>query len=427
MEGNFGLEKESLRLTPDGQMAHTPHPFTEKCIVTDFCENQIEINTDPHQSLKEVMNEMLMTTRYIQRELKSRNELLWPFSNPALILSEEDIDQATTRKNEADQKYRSYLAMRYGKYKMTFSGIHFNFSFSDQLLQAAFENSPEKDFRLFTDRLYLNLGKKAAEYGWLITALTSASPILDGSYYEKGLKNSTSFSGMASMRNSEFGYWNFFTPVFDYEDTDAYTRSIERYCKSRLIKAPSELYYPIRLKPPGTYTMENLKEKGIQRIELRMIDLNPFEESGLSYYDLQFFHLLLVWLACLPDDPLTDEMQILAAQNFKNAAHFDLKTARISKLRDGEEISIPAFDEALSILNRLENFASEFAPDYFESILIQKKKLLEPLEFRYSWKMRRLFHKNYVREGLKLASERQDFALELETEQDLQTFISDSV
>lgn len=92
---------------------------------------------------------------------------------------------------------------------MTFSGIHYNFSFSNELLQSAFKESHASDYREFVDGIYLKLAKTAALYGWLINALCSASPLLDGSYYEKGLQNSTCFTGMSSLRNSEFGYWNF--------------------------------------------------------------------------------------------------------------------------------------------------------------------------------------------------------------------------
>ena len=47
LKGNFGLEKESLRITGDGSFALSLHPFPDnKNIVYDFCENQTEINTD---------------------------------------------------------------------------------------------------------------------------------------------------------------------------------------------------------------------------------------------------------------------------------------------------------------------------------------------------------------------------------------------
>lgn len=412
MDGGFGLEKEMLRLDHQGHMTHTPHPFTEKSIVTDFCENQVEINTDPHPSIEETYKELVETDSYITKKLAQNNEITWPFSSPSLILSEEDIQPAYTRKSEEAQNYRSYLASRYGKYKMTFSGIHYNFSFSNELLQSAFKESHASDYREFVDGIYLKLAKTAALYGWLINALCSASPLLDGSYYEKGLQNSTCFTGMSSLRNSEFGYWNFFTPVFDYSSIEAYTRSIMDYCQNRLIKAPSELYYPIRLKPPGKYSLDNLRNNGVQRIEFRMIDLNPLAEGGVNLQDLRFIHLFIVWMASRKDFYFSNEMQVLAAQNFKNASHFDLKTSRISGIQNEMEISAPIFQAAWEILEQLEDFARKYSPDYLADVEFQQKKLRDPTHFRYSWIVRRQFSDCYVQKGLQLAIEMQKAAVE---------------
>lgn len=411
MEGQFGLEKEMLRLNLQGQMEHSPHPFTEPSIVTDFCENQIEINTNPHHSIEATYEELLRTDTYISQVLAGQDQLTWPFSSPSLILSEDDITPAYTRKSEYDQQYRSYLASRYGKYKMTFSGIHFNFSFSDELLKEAWRQSEEPDYGEFVNRLYLNLAKQSAVYGWLISALCNASPLLDGSYYEKGLQNSTSFTGMASMRNSEFGYWNFFTPVLDYSSAEAYAASILQYCQNRLIKAPSELYYPIRLKPHGKNSLENLHKEGIEHIEFRMIDLNPLAEGGISLLDLRFIHLFIVYMSCQPDFYFSNEMQVLAAQNFKSASHFDLKTSRISWIENDREISVPVFNAAWDLLFKIRDFAKEFAPEYLNDIDYQIKKLKDPNKYRYSWIVRRLYCDNYVGRGIELAKEKQEQAL----------------
>lgn len=407
-EGLFGLEKESLRIDENGYMALTPHPFTEPEIVTDFCENQIEINTRPFDSVEACWLSMLEITRAIQCELKARNELLWPFSSPAYIRSEEEIPAAWTRKSESDRKYRSYLASRYGKYKMTFSGIHFNFSFSERLLKAACSDRQEPDYRRFVDGFYLDLAAKCACYGWLISVLTNASPIVDGSYYEKGLIDSACFTGMASVRNSELGYWNFFTPIFDYSSIEAYTGTIEDLCRRKMIIAPSELYYPVRLKPNGPYTMEGLREKGVERIELRMLDLNPFEEAGLSLDDARFCHLFLVWLACLPKMEPGSELQILDAQNFKSASHYDLKTARIVGM---DEISVTVWHAAWNQLGRMEDFYKGVKPEVLPLLKKQKDKLRHPNQYRYAWRFRSLFQKDFVPRGLNLARAYQEKAL----------------
>ncbi|MBO6153306.1 MAG: hypothetical protein J6O85_02865, partial [Clostridia bacterium] len=57
LTGHFGLEKESLRVTEDGRMSHTPDPFLDHPNITkDFCENQTEINTPVADSAEEARN-----------------------------------------------------------------------------------------------------------------------------------------------------------------------------------------------------------------------------------------------------------------------------------------------------------------------------------------------------------------------------------
>ena len=70
LKGFIGLEKEALRITPDGMMAHSPDPFkNEKHIVYDFCENQVEINTPAVDSASEAVRLLEEYTGYVQKKL----------------------------------------------------------------------------------------------------------------------------------------------------------------------------------------------------------------------------------------------------------------------------------------------------------------------------------------------------------------------
>lgn len=132
------------------------------------------------------------------------------------------------------------------------------------------------------NHLYLELAKKMALYGWLLVVITAASPILDSSFVEKGIFDRDVFTGMASVRCSEMGYWNDFAPVFDYENIDTYVKSIQKYVDQGILSSPSELYYPIRLKPKGENHLDTLQKSGINHIELRMFDLNPLVKDGVE-------------------------------------------------------------------------------------------------------------------------------------------------
>ena len=409
LEGEFGLEKESLRVDQDGFLAHTEHPFRQddRHIVRDFCENQTEINTPVFKSVHGAVQSLNGYYEEIQRALKMRTprEYLWPFSNPPYIRDEEDVPIADfTGPMEEKTVYRRYLSDRYGRYKMTFSGIHVNFSFDQDLLERDFVLSGESDFRRWKDSLYLTLARRLVAYGWLLVAATAASPLLDGSFVEKGRYDVDEFNGMGSVRCSEMGYWNFFAPVLDYSSVRAYADSIQHYVDEGWIQAPSELYYPIRLKPAGKNSLDNLRNNGINHIELRMFDLNPLVPVGVDERDVEFAHLLMVWLSSTPDQGLTRKDQVQAIQNFKNAAHFDLTTVKIV-LPDGE-IQIVA-EEANRVIRRMREFYQDF-PVHVHDVLDFEAGKFQKMENCYSWQVRQQFSGGYVKKGLDLARKRQD-------------------
>ncbi len=287
---------------------------------------------------------------------------------------------------------------------MTLSGIHFNYSFSDELLQADFAASGETDFAKYKNDLYVSLAEQAAAYGWILTAVTAASPLLDSSFVEKGRFGEDEFNGMASTRCSELGYWNYFSPIFDYSSLRAYADSIQQYVDEGLLAFPTELYYPVRLKPEGKNSLTTLRERGVNHIELRMFDLNPLAPAGLDERDVVFAQLLLVWLASKPHQPLSRKDQVQAVQNFKNAAHYDLKTVKIVA-PDGEVYTVAG--AARKVLDRMRAFYQDFPSEVQTVLDFEDAKLLDP-ENRYSWQIRRQFGGSFVKKGLALAKKRQD-------------------
>lgn len=408
LDGMFGLEKESLRVLEDGTFSHTRQPFEDSdFIVRDFCENQTEINTKVHGTAEAAVQELQEYYRIIQRAIYDLpvREYMWPFSNPPYIRNENDIPVAAFDGQEQFKTvYRDYLSDKYGRYRMTFSGIHVNFSFSEELLQYSFRLDGGNSFQSYKDALYLKLAGSLAVYGWILTAVTAASPLLDSSFVEKGVCGNDVFMGLASVRCSELGYWNDFAPVFDYQSIESYADSIEKYVFQGLLKAPSELYYPVRLKPAGENNLENLRKNGVNHIELRMFDLNPLCEEGLEEKDVLFAQLLMIWLLYRPEEELSVKHQVHAVQNFKNAAHYDLKTVKIS-LPDGKICSVA--QAAINIIDEMKNFFEEIQADVQEILDFQYQKF-EDADNRYAWKIRKQFQGGFVRKGMKLAKKRQE-------------------
>lgn len=411
LKGRFGLEKESLRVTEDGRLAHTRHPFGGHPNITrDFCENQTEINTPVANSAAEAVE--LLKGYYVeaQKTLAAANprEYLWPISNPPFIENEADIPVAIfTGDQSFKTRYRQYLSSRYGRYLMTFSGIHFNYSFNEELLKQDFENSGLTDFQDYKNHFYLELAKKAAAYGWLMVAVTAASPVLDPSFIGPGETGGTLFTGKGSVRCSENGYWNFFTPTFDYRTLESYTDSIEAHVKKGVLAAPSELYFPVRLKPKGDNSLDNLREGGANHIELRMFDLNPLDPVGVDLRDVKFGELFLAFLACTQDFYFPEQDQIQAVQNFKNAAHYDLEHTKIIIL-GGHCCSVA--EAGRIMLHQMKEFYRDFPEDVQEVLRFEELKFTDSAS-RYAVKVRALLGDQYLENGLALAKERQAEAI----------------
>ena len=286
---------------------------------------------------------------------------------------------------------------------MTFSGIHVNYSFSEKLLEADFKYQKEMDYQEYKNKFYLELAQRMAAYGWLLVAVTAASPLLDSSFVEKGIYNQDVFTGMASVRCGEMGYWNEFAPILDYHNISAYADSIRKYVDMGLLKAASELYYPIRLKPAGENNLESLCRNGVNHIELRMFDLNPLASVGVEEMDIIFAQLLMVWLAATPSQPFSEKDQIQAVQNFKNAARYDLKTVNILT-PDGEIYSVA--HAALKVIEMMKEFYSGLSLDVDEVLQFEYEKFTDA-DNRYAWRIRKQFGDGYVKKGLELVKERQ--------------------
>ena len=366
--GTFGLERETLRVTAEGGMAQSPHPFPDDPhIVKDFCENQAEINTGVHDTAQGAIDELSEHSKRLTEELDKRGERLWLYSNPPAVKNEDDIPVAVY---EGDQQgkhsYRLYLAEKYGKYKMTLSGIHVNYSLSEEMLQYSFPHSSRSDFVKFKNHAYLRLAQGLLEYGWLINLLLSASPVCDGSYFIPDRLGETVITDYASIRCGKEGYWNTFTPILFYDDILEYAGSIQRYLNSGTLAGVGELYYPIRLKPKGANRLNNLVQNGINHIELRNIDINPFAESGLDVRDLQFIELLCLWIYANYKDNLSYNDQIRVVENLKNAALYDIDSTTIN----GKETLREA---GLRVLDEIKAFYGET-----ELITYQVQKLTEP-------------------------------------------------
>lgn len=274
--------------------------------------------------------------------LKTGKELMWPFSNPPYVLGEKDIPIASYEGVlRGKELYREYLAGKYGKRKMLFSGIHFNFSFSEKILEEGYRNSTFASLQEYKNQIYLELAKKVTKCSWLIVYLTAASPVMDGSFFHDEDLGKVVLKNLASPRCSKIGYWNDFDPLLDYENLQSYVKSIESYVAQGQLKEAAELYYPVRLKPKGENTLERLKN---------------YAEDG-------------IWI------------------------------------ETGWNSAMPVKQAALHVLASMKRFFQRIGKqELMEIIYFQEQKIFCPNN-RYAVQIKSMFEKDYVKRGIELAEQ----------------------
>lgn len=306
LEGLFGLEKENIRVDQAGNLAQTPHPevFGNKLkhpyITTDFSESQVEIITPPLAEIGQAIGFLETIHDIVSLELK--DEYLWPQSIPPILPSDQQIPIAEYGEDGKEaREYREFLAEKYGPKNQLFSGIHFNFSYSEKLLELLYlKANPSFSFDEFKDEMYLKTARQMLRLRWLYVLLFGNSPVVDPSF-ELQCKMAPypidSNVIALSIRNSCYGYQNFDDLFPDYSSVPNFKASIDQMVNEGKIAAPKELYSPVR--PKFIHNPDH-----ISYLEFRFIDIDPLTKAGISPEALRFLHALALFglLTEEPDD-----------------------------------------------------------------------------------------------------------------------------
>ena len=309
LKSDFGIEWESLRVTGDGHLALTPHPeiFGDKSsnpiVTTDFSESQLEIITQTYPSLEEAYNQFMLLSNLVNANLDD-GEYMWFNSMPPILPCDDEIPVAEYKLDRKSQEYRINLAKKYGFKKQMISGVHFNFSFGDEFMEKLFEMVDNKTFREFKDELYLKISRNYLRYCWLIIYLTGCSTACHETFtdYVKNLCDDVDGHGSymtskgTSLRNSSGGYKNIDELYPSYQNIDEFVEDIEKFIEWGKLSEAKELYTQIRLKPKNPANLlESLKNDGIQYVEIRTLDLNPYN-YGLIKDDMEFLQIFLIYM-----------------------------------------------------------------------------------------------------------------------------------
>ncbi|WP_052291970.1 bifunctional glutamate--cysteine ligase GshA/glutathione synthetase GshB [Natranaerobius thermophilus] len=379
-EGNFGLEKENLRVDEQGNLALSPHPkeFGDKLrnpyIKTDFSESQIELITPVCKSIEEAYEFLGELQDFVSVRLTG--EYLWPQSNLPKLPEEEQIPIARYGKEGyKERKYRERLAKKYGKKLQLLSGVHFNFSLKEEFLNKLYARlEHNKSYQEFKNDIYLKITKYLLKYRWLLIYLTGASPTL------KTADNLGCYcKDFRSLRNSSCGYSNNEELYISYETIEDYVASLQASIDQGKIQNINEFYSPVRIKGRGKGTLEELLKQGIQYLELRLFDLNPFDKNGISKEDLYFTRLLITYLLVKADFTFGTMEQKMANTNHEQAtlAERPENIGVFDELGQWENLQ----EEATKIINELEELIEVLGgeTEYFSYVInTAREKVLKP-------------------------------------------------
>ncbi len=348
-----GIEKESLRTRRDGFLALTPHPaelgsaLAHPHITTDFSEAQLELITGVHASAPDCLAELIELHQFVYRHIG--DEILWGASMPCGLPEESRIPLArygVSNVGRAKTVYRQGLSHRYGRRMQTISGIHYNFSLPEAAwaaLQRA-DGIPGSD-RDYRDEKYFGLIRNFRRHSWLLLYLFGASPAICGSFLdgqEHGLQwlgsGTLGLPHATSLRMGPLGYQSDAQAslAVSFNCLESYAASLSkalsepwpayeaigvhdadgryRQLATTLLQIENEFYGTIRPKRsirPGERPLRALGERGVEYIEVRCLDIDPFEPVGIGVSTMHFLDLFL--LHCLLADSAPDTPQQIAA------------------------------------------------------------------------------------------------------------------
>ncbi|KPJ90018.1 MAG: glutamate--cysteine ligase [Gammaproteobacteria bacterium SG8_11] len=388
-ESQFGLEKESLRVSDQGKIAQTPHPaalgsaLTHPYITTDYSEALLELITPPLASISAALEFLQQTHQFVYSKLG--NEILWSTSMPCIVTGEASIPIAYYGESHAGVMktvYRRGLGYRYGKMMQVIAGVHFNYSLSDKFWRVY--QDLEQDSRPLQDFIshsYFCMMRNLQRFGWLIPYLFGASPAVCKSFL-KGVPTKleqfdeyTYYEPYAtSLRVGDIGYQNYKEGKSgikaNYDDLDAYiksiTHAIETLCpeyekigvkvdgqyrqlNANLLQIENEYYSSIRPKQlTGREEKPSLalKRRGVRYLELRSLDVNVYHPLGVHEQQLHFLEAFLIFCLLHDSPAISSDERNAIDKNLSTTAHRGRQPG-LQLNRNNQAVSLSAWGQEI--------------------------------------------------------------------------------
>ncbi|MEM9404100.1 MAG: glutamate--cysteine ligase [Pseudomonadota bacterium] len=360
--GHRGVEKESLRVAPDGKLSQRAHPralgsaLTNEFITTDFSEALLEFVTPAFATTWEALGCLCDIHQFVYANLD--DELLWVSSMPCLIGDDKDIPLARYgRSNVGRMKtiYRRGLGYRYGRAMQTIAGLHFNYSLPESFwpvyrqARGAVDELPD-----FQSAEYLGLIRNFRRFGWLVLYLFGASPAVCKSFVGDARHNLSEFDAetffepyATSLRMSDLGYTNktqasinislnsldeyvaglsaaIDTPEPEYADIGVVVDGRYRQLSANRLQIENEYYSPVRPKRvarSGERPTSALQRGGIQYVEIRSLDLGLADPVGINQNVMRFMESFMVYCLLAESPPMDAAEYAEVLDNHTQVAH----------------------------------------------------------------------------------------------------------
>ena len=421
-----GIERETLRVDEKGSLSKNKHPYslgsplTHPYIHTDFGEAQLEWNTPPFKTFVSAEKFLEDLMSFSAKQLKT--EYFWPFSMPCPLENVQIAQYANSPQGRKKEIYRKGLQSRYGLNLQMISSLHFNFSFPDAFWKLLHTTAQSHlPLQEFINAKYLHLIRNFLREGWLLSYLFGASPAMDKTYpnslpEEFHTIDPYTFFGewSTSIRMSHLGYYSRIQNqlAISFNDLKSYIKEMKSAIstpKQEYANIPSQLndhvlqienehYSRIRPKTlihPEETPLQAMTKRGIEYVEIRSIDLNPYYPLGMNHEYLCFLHQFLLYCLFKPSPTLSRVAQRCLACDQNKVALEGRKPGL--KLSNGRTLQ----SSARNILKKMDLLTSSLG---YEKTLKKQQAKIENPELTPSAEILKDLKKEGMRKmGLRLA------------------------
>ncbi len=417
-----GVEKEGLRVDRNGFIAQTPHPqalgsaLTHPRITTDYSESLLELITPVCNNTADMLASLRDIHRFVQMNLG--DELFWSASMPCELDGDASIpiaEYGTSNIGYLKHVYRQGLAVRYGRMMQSIAGAHYNLSLPDEFWKLWHERlGSQQSLKDFKSDQYFWLIRNFRRRSWLLMVLFGASPALDASFvkgvnHELGRFSADTWYGpnATSLRMGDLGYHNNAQSSVNicFNELETYTRTLARaihtpwpeyeaigthrgdqfiQINTNVLQIENEYYSAVRPKRTTKRQekpIQALETRGVEYIEVRCLDLDPFSPIGVNQSQIDFLDLFL--MDCLlTDSPRIDDSECDRLDDNYQDVVARGRDPELTLCQSGERVSVGA--AASVLMDDLEPLAEQLdalagGETYRQALKAQREKLADPL------------------------------------------------